>query len=464
MKLRGTEAVPTPANLSREAQSALAQDLVSARRSGVALRILDRLAETLVVAALFLELGLVLANVLARLWFGRSFLWADEAARMALSILAFVGGAVAYRRREHAHVRLILGLLPPRGEAACLALADVIVLFAAGLTGVVSIGFIASNWSERTPILQLPASLIAMPLPLGMALILIFAADRLWRTRGRAALPIVSAFLVAAGAVAATCGEWLPLFGDDAPIIAALILFVVAILAGVPVGFVLLLATAAYLWGSGTASLEVLPQNMVNGAGNYILLAIPFFILAGLVMERGGVSLRLIRFIHALVGHLRGGLLQVTVVSMYVISGLSGSKPADVAAVGTVMRDQLRERHGPAEGAAVLAASAIMGETVPPSVAMLIVGSITNVSVAAMFIGGIIPAAVIAVCLALLISVRARRAGGPRLPRAPLSFVVRAGLDAVLPILMPGLLLAGILSGIATPTEVAALAVLYGSF
>ena len=201
---------------------------------------------------------------------------------------------------------------------------------------------------------------------------------------------------------------------------------------------------------------------MVNGTGNYILLAIPFFILAGLVMERGGVSLRLIRFIQTLVGHLRGGLLQVTVVSMYVISGLSGSKPADVAAVGTVMRDRLRERHGAAEGAAVLASAAIMGETVPPSVAMLIVGSITNVSVAAMFIGGIIPAAVMALCLAALIYVRARRAGAPLLPRAPLRSVVRAGLGAVPPILMPGFLLAGILSGVATPTEIAALAVVYG--
>ena len=181
-------------------------------------------------------------------------------------------------------------------------------------------------------------------------------------------------------------------------------------------------------------------------------------------MERGGVSLRLIRFIQSLVGHLRGGLLQVTIASMYVISGLSGSKPADVAAVGTVMRDQLRERHGAAEGAAVLAASAIMGETVPPSIAMLIVGSITNVSVAAMFIGGVIPAAVIAVCLAALIHVRAGRAGAPLLPRAPLRSVVRAGVGAVLPILMPGFLLAGILSGLATPTEVAALAVVYGLF
>src|SRR5205814_4349215 len=120
---------------------------------------------------------------------------------------------------------------------------------------------------------------------------------------------------------------------------------------------------------------------------------------AGLIMERGVISVRLVRFIHTVVGHMRGGLLQVAVLSMYVVSGLSGSKPADVAAVGTVMRDELRECHGAAEGAAVLAASAVMGETVPPSIAMLIVGSITNVSVGAMFIGGLAPAAGMAVWL-----------------------------------------------------------------
>jgi tripartite ATP-independent transporter DctM subunit len=201
---------------------------------------------------------------------------------------------------------------------------------------------------------------------------------------------------------------------------------------------------------------------MVNGTGNFILLAVPFFILAGLVMERGGISIRLVRFIYALVGHMKGGLLQVTVASMYVVSGLSGSKPADVAAVGTVMRDELGERHGAAEGAAVLAASAVMGETVPPSIAMLIVGSITSVSVGGMFIGGLIPAAVMAICLMILIYVRARASGTPGLPRASAGVIARAGLGAILPLLMPGTLLAGILLGIATPTEIAALAVVYG--
>ncbi len=446
-----------------EEQIALSRgDVLPARPELTWLRLIDRAAESLIVAALLGELVLVLANVMARLFFHHSFLWTDEIARLALSILAFIGGAVAYRRRDHAFVRVILSRLPNGGERGCLALADVVVLFVAGITGFVSIEFLTSSWGELTPVLQLPAALIASPLPVGMALLMLYAAVNLRRDHGAMALGVGLVFALFVTIAAFTRDTWLPLLGDDAAIIAALSLFFAAILAGVPVGFVLLLSTSTYLWGTGTAPLVVLPQTMVNGTGNFILLAVPFFILAGLVMERGGISIRLVRFIHALVGHMQGGLLQVTVASMYVVSGLSGSKPADVAAVGTVMRDELAERHGAAEGAAVLAASAVMGETVPPSIAMLIVGSITNVSVGAMFIGGLAPAAVMALCLMALIYVRARASGVPRIPRARGRVIVRAGLGAILPLLMPGTLLAGILLGVATPTEIAALAVVYG--
>ena len=442
---------------------ALSRNVASPVRPEITLlRFVDLAAESLIVAALLGELVLVLANVVARVYFHHSFLWTDEIARLALSILAFIGGAVAYRRRDHAFVRVILSRLPSRGERGCLAFADVVVLFVAGITGFVSIEFLASSWGELTPIFQMPAALIALPLPVGMALLMLFAAVNLRRDHGAMALGVGAVFAVAVTVAALTRDIWLPMLGDDAAIVAALSLFFFAILAGVPVGFVLLLSTATYLWGTGTASLVVLPQTMVNGTGNFILLAVPFFILAGLVMERGGISIRLVRFIYALVGHMRGGLLQVTVASMYVVSGLSGSKPADVAAVGTVMRDELGERHGAAEGAAVLAASAVMGETVPPSIAMLIVGSITNVSVGAMFIGGLAPAAVMALCLMALIYVRARASGAPRTPRAAAGIIARAGLGAILPLLMPGTLLAGILLGIATPTEIAAIAVIYG--
>lgn len=426
------------------------------------LRALDALAQGLVVAALLGELVVVLSNVAARVWLHHSFLWADEVARFALSVLAFIGGAVAYRRREHAVVSLVLDLFPKRAKEACLALADVLVLFTAVLAAIASIDLIAAGWNERTPILQVPAALIAMPLPVGMVLIALYAIVHLWRNHRRDAWAVGPAFAIGVAVAAATRSVWLGWFTGDVAIGTALALFFVAIFAGVPVGFVLLLSTVAYLWSSGGGSLVIVPQSMVNGTGNFILLAVPFFILTGLIMERGGMSVRLIRFIHALVGHLRGGLLQVAVVSMYLVSGLSGSKPADVAAVGTVMRDELSERHGAAEGAAVLAASAIMGETVPPSIAMLIVGSITNVSVAAMFIGGVIPAAVMAFSLMALIYVRARRSNAPAIARAPLRVMLRAASGAILPLIMPGILLGGILAGIATPTEVAAFAALYG--
>jgi tripartite ATP-independent transporter DctM subunit len=432
--------------------------------SGTVLRAVDAISEGIVVIALLGELLVVLGNVFARIYLQHSFLWADEVARLTLSTLAFIGGAVAYRRRDHAFVRVVLNLCSPRTQGVCMAFADVLVLFVAGLTGFASLEFLASSWNERTPVLQLPAAIIGSPLPAGMALICVYAIVHLWREHGRMAWKVAAAFALLMAVAMLARDTWQPWFAGDAAITAALLFFFVAIFAGVPVGFVLLLATAAYMWITGTASMVVLPQSMVNGTGNFILLAVPFFILAGLIMERGGISVRLVRFIYTVVGHMRGGLLQVAVISMYVVSGLSGSKPADVAAVGTVMRDQLRERHGAPEGAAVLAAAAVMGETVPPSIAMLIVGSITNVSVAAMFIGGLAPAAVMAIALMVLIYVRARRSSTARVPRAPLPAMLRAGLGAILPLLLPGMLLAGILLGIATPTEVAAFAVVYGLF
>ncbi|HTU00169.1 MAG TPA: TRAP transporter large permease, partial [Candidatus Sulfotelmatobacter sp.] len=196
---------------------------------------------------------------------------------------------------------------------------------------------------------------------------------------------------------------------------------------------------------------------------NFVLLAIPFFILVGIVMTKGGISLRLVRLVQTLVGHFRGGLLQVMVVSMYLVSGLSGSKAADVAAVGAVMRDMLRrEGYRLEQATAVLAASAAMGETVPPSIAMLVLGSVTSLSIGALFVAGLIPAAVVALCLMVLIYLQVRRKGGRQSPRATRADIARAALHGILPLLMPLILFGGILLGVAAPTEVSSFAVVYG--
>ncbi len=427
------------------------------------MRVVDAFTEALLGLALCGELAVVLVNVAGRSLSASGFLWTGEVAQFALSTLTFIGGVVAYRRLHHLPVRALTNLLPARVQAMASVLSEFLVLLGAIVAGVASISLIETTWNEQTPILRVPAATIAFPLSIGMVLLAIYALERLLRVeRGlllRVGIPLGALLALAA----LTYARWQPLVTPGIATATVLLLFLVTVLAGLPVGFALILAAGGYLWVSASP-MVALPQNMVNGTSNYVLLAVPFFVLAGLIMERGGLSLRLVRFVQALVGHLRGGLLQVVVVSMYLVSGLSGSKAADVAAVGSVMRDMLaREGYSPGEGAAVLAASAAMGETVPPSIAMLILGSITSLSIASLFIGGLIPAAVIGLCLMILIYVRARIANAPRAPQASAAVVGRAGLGAILPLLLPLLLFGGIMFGLATPTEISAFAVLYGA-
>lgn len=424
---------------------------------------LERIAEIILVAALIGELLVVVVNVAGRSFGQTGFLWTPEISQIALSTMTFIGGVVAYRRAQHAPVRAVLNLLPEHIARFCYVLANLLVLTGALLAAVTSYWLIEAGWQERTPILGIPVSAIDLPLALGMILLAIFAFERVWDGDRNLALRVAIPLATLLGLAVATQSVWQPFFTGDATVVIVLALFAIGILGGVPVGFALMLAAAAYLWIGNAAPMVTLTQNMVNGTSNYVLLAVPFFILAGLIMERGGISLRLVRFVHSLVGHFRGGLLQVVVVSMYLVSGLSGSKAADVAAVGSVMRDMLeRQKYSRGEGAAVLAASAAMGETVPPSIAMLVLGSITSLSIAALFSGGLIPAAVIGLCLMLLIYFRARWTNTPTTPRAPLRTMAQSGLAAVLPLLMPVILFGGIIFGIATPTEVSTFAVIYG--
>ncbi len=427
------------------------------------LRAADTIFNTVLGLALAAEIAAVLLGVVSRTAFGYGLLWTDEVSKIALSTIAFVGGAAGYRDNHHAYLRLLVDLMPKRGHQVVLALVEWLIVLLSGLIAWVSVTLIEARSQEVMPILGISGIWVGLPLSLGMAMIAIYAIDRL----GRLEIRLAALTGIGIGALVivlvALKGVWSPWLAGNVALTMALSLFLASILLGMPVGFSLLLATVIYLYGSGSVPLVAVPQNMLDGAGHFLLLALPFFILAGLIMERGGISLRLVRLVHALVGHFRGGLLQVMVLSMYLVSGLSGSKIADVAAVGSVTRDMLRrEGYSLAEGASVLAVSAAMGETIPPSIPMLLLGSITSVSIAALFLGGLVPAAIVALCIMALIFLRARRLGREVALRAGWRVVGRAGLGALLPMLMPVILFAGILSGAATPTEVSSFAVVYG--
>ena len=429
------------------------------------LRVIDaiHLAATLIgAAALAIELVIIVWDVTQREFFGRSFLWSDESSKLSLSTIAFIGGAAAYRSRQHTSVRILLDLMPPAMAGLVLATLEWAVVVVAAIAGWQGVLLMQSNADTLTPILQISTAWIGLPLPVGMALFVLFAAERL-ALQHRGAAVAAGLLLVVAATAALTVFDATGFFGTypDAALAMLVAMFFAAVLLGMPVSLAMLLSTFIYLDLTDAAPPIAVPQNMVDGTGNFILLALPFFIFAGLIMERGGISVRLVRFAMAVVGGIRGGLLQVVVVTIYLVSGISGSKIADVAAVGSVMRGELR-RHGyrPDEGAAVLAASAAMAETIPPSIAMLVLGSVTPISIGTLFVAGLVPAALIAACLMGLIAFQARHRaeapmleGGRRLAALP---------PAVLPLAMPVAMVCGIRFGIATPTEVSTFAVLYG--
>lgn len=424
----------------------------------------DALCRAVLVAALVIELSIVLTEICSRFWFHQSLLWSDEAAKMFLSLIAFVGGALAYRARHHSTVEFITAKLPATLRISVAIGIDLLVLVVAIVVGYVSLNLLSIASMSNTPILDINSAWLMLPLTIGLALTAIFALERLiFEYQLRHVLPAAVAVAVLVGIVyIASVVPSLHLSNGTA-LSVMLVAFLFAVLLGLPVSYAMLLGSLMFLLVSGVAPLIAAAQNTYDGTGNFILLTLPFFIWAGLIMERGGISLRLVRFAMTLVGHMRGGLLQVVVLTIYMISGISGSKIADVVAVGSVLRRELKKQgYKPEQGAAVLASSAAMSETIPPSLAMLVLGSVAPISIGTLFIAGLLPAAVIATLLMVLNYVLSRNNGVASIPRATMPELLRATGGAVLPLVMPVIMVIGIRFGIATPTEVSAVAVLYG--
>ena len=434
-------------------------DLVRAALSAI-----DWAARGVVVVALVGELCVVLTDVTIRLAFMRSLLWSEEASKLCLTTLAFVGGAAAYRARHHTSIQFVTRFLPATSRAAIAAAADALILCVAATALTVSFDLLSVAATSRTPILQISSAWLVLPFTVGMVLIVLSALERLVLDHRRSiALAAVAAVAALVAAVVAVGALPIPPPDSGTALAVMLVLFFAAVLLGLPVSFSMLLGSLFFLQITDSAPLIAAAQNTVDGTSHFVLLTLPFFIWAGLIMEKGGISLRLVRLATALVGHLRGGLLQVVVVTIYLVSGISGSKAADVVAVGSVLRGELRRQgYRPEEGAAVLSAAGAMSETIPPSIAMLVLGSVAPISIGTLFIAGLLPAAVIALFLMIAIYLQAWRQGTPRAPRASLAELAAAIAGAVLPLVMPAVMIVGIKFGYATPTEVSAVAVLYG--
>src|SRR2546425_2387446 len=254
------------------------------------------------------------------------------------------------------------------------------------------------------------------------------------------------------------------LVGKEGMIAVALLVFLVLLTLGVPVAFAIGAAGLAGLAWSGEFPLIIIMQQIHQSVDSFVLLAIPLFIFAGMLMETGGIAVRLVHLAQALVGWIRGGLAMAVVIAEYIFSGISGSTIADVSAIGaTVIPPMTRAGYRPGQAVSIGAAASAMGILVPPCILMIVIGSIANVSVAALFIGGFIPAVVLALAIMGYIYWEARREGMAPPPRTTPSELGRAFVGALIPLGLPPIIFRGILGGVMTPTEAAAVAVFYAA-
>jgi tripartite ATP-independent transporter DctM subunit len=299
----------------------------------------------------------------------------------------------------------------------------------------------------------------------GVALAAVIALLRLLETTTLRSFGLA---VLTVGGIAALLWIGRPLLlgmGFGSLIVFFVVIVAIAVAIGVPIAFAFGIATMSYLGLTSAMPLSVVVNRMDEGMSNLLLLSVPMFVFLGLLMEMSGIARVMVAFLVALVGHVRGGLSYVLLGAMYLvsgISGISGSKAADMAAVAPVLFPEMRRRGShPGELAALLASSSAMSETIPPSLVLIAIGSVANVSITALFTGGLLPAAVAAVALLVMSWYRSRHMDIGGGERARIGQIIRTFVIAVPGLTLPFVIRAAVIDGVATATEVSTVGVVY---
>jgi tripartite ATP-independent transporter DctM subunit len=413
------------------------------------------------VAALLLaaDLVVVLLSVFFRFVLDAPLEWTDDVARGLMVAMSFFGAAGALARSENVGVAFFVDKLRPGAKRVVNAAVMLIVVITAGSVALDAIQ-LGQQTTGQTTGSGLPLELTFYPMGLGGVCMTVFAVDVLFRQR-------LADIALGAFGIVVLAGLWYgwgELSPDTLPDSGLLMLaaFVVCLLCGMPIGFVLAFSALVFVWVEGAIPGVIFAQQMARGIDNFVLLAIPFFILIGYLMEANGMSVRLIEALERLVGRMRGGLNVVMVLSMVIFSGISGSKMADVAAVGSVLIPAARRsKQNPGNAVALLAASAVMAETIPPCINLIILGFVANISIGGLFMAGLLPAGLMALVLivaAIAFGSRVTLAEWEAKPRAPMS-QLWGGIAVTVGLLV--IIFGGFKSGFATATEISSFGAFY---
>jgi tripartite ATP-independent transporter DctM subunit len=407
------------------------------------------------------EVGILFAGVICRYVLNSPLFWSDEVAGLLFLWLVMLGAVIALRRGEHMRMTAVVSCLPPRAQRFLATLSALVVAVFVAEILLPAASYMEDAELMMSPALQIPDSWRVAGLLVALVLLLIIALRQLLATANWGDLFAAAAVVVAFGLLFWWTRDWLVAIGNANLLVFFVVLVGILIAAGVPIAFCFGISTIAYVVFATTAPVSVIVDRMDQGMSSTELLAVPMFVLLGLLLELSGIARVLVELLSALVGHKRGGLSYVLLAAMYLISGISGSKAADQAAVAPVLFPEMKRRGAnPGELVAQLAAAAAMSETIPPSLLLIIVGSVTGVSIAALFTGGLLPATVAAFALVVVVAYRCRNET-PVGTRPPLARIGRLFVIAIPALVLPLLIRFVVLEGIATATEVATVGVVY---
>jgi tripartite ATP-independent transporter DctM subunit len=412
------------------------------------------------VAAILLaaDLLVVCVSVLLRFLFNAPVEWADDVARGLMVGSSFFGAASALARAENLGVAFFIDMLPSGARRVVDSMGALLVTVIAFYVAfnAMKMGWLTTGQTSGS---GLPLEWTFYPMGAGALFMTVFALEIF------CARPIreIVAGILAVGLIAGIYLAWDFLAPDSVPSSGTLMLigFFITLFGGLPIGFALALAALIFIWVEGTLPGVIFAQQMARGIDNFVLLAIPFFILVGYLMEANGMSVRLIELLQRAVGRMRGGLNVVMVMSMVLFSGISGSKMADVAAVGSVLIPAARRsKQNPGGAVALLAASAVMAEAIPPCINLIILGFVANLSIGGLFVAGLLPAGLMALALIVLSIILGKRPepAAEAEPRAEVSGLWSGAIASFGLIFM---IFFGFKSGFATATEISAFAVVY---
>ncbi len=443
-----------------------AGEAMSPRRRSRAASLEATLAKLVEIPAAILvvaEIVILFAGVVARYGLRSPLIWSDELASILFLWLAMLGAAVAFRRSEHMRMTAVVASAGP----AMRAYLDVVATCAA-LAFLLLIAWPAYEYAYEesfitTPALQISNIWRAAALPVGIGLMALFALLRLARAGD---LKVVLSAVLSVGLLIAVfwlAQPWLRPLGNINLVIFFVGVAGFCVFAGVPIAFGFGLAIFGYLALTTRTPLMVLVGRMDEGMSHLILLSVPLFVFLGLLIEMTGMARAMVAFLASLLGHVRGGLHYVLVGAMYLVSGISGSKAADMAAVAPVLFPEMKARGArPGDLVALLAATGAQTETIPPSLVLITIGSVTGVSISALFTGGLLPGVVLAITLSALVWWRYRDEDLSHVKRARRGEIVRAFVVALPALALPFVIRAAVVEGVATATEVSTIGIVYG--